>query len=141
MKEILINDPSVHSRNFGQSGTSRPTSMTTTSSNGHIVLENTFGDGRREIEFLSEAVVSNNINTNTNDNHASDRNSVISDNEDEKTLTATQLLTERSGYPTSVNEILSTITYLHKEMQDEVATERDVFISQLLRTSEQRATK
>ncbi|KAL0086304.1 hypothetical protein J3Q64DRAFT_1834112 [Phycomyces blakesleeanus] len=141
MKEILINNPSVHPWNFGQSRTSRPTSMTTTSSNGRIVWENIFGDGRREIEVLSEAVVSNNTNTNTNYNHASDLNSVISDNEDVKSLTATQLLSEKSGYPTNVNEILNTITHLHKKMQDEVAAERDVFISQLLGTPEQKVAK
>ncbi|KAL0093361.1 hypothetical protein F4703DRAFT_1923972 [Phycomyces blakesleeanus] len=84
MKEILINDPSVYPQNFGQSRTSRPTSMTTTSSNRPIVHENTFGDSRTEIEVLLKAVVSNN----TNDNHASDLNSVISNNENEKSLTA-----------------------------------------------------
>ncbi|KAL0085987.1 hypothetical protein F4703DRAFT_1928379 [Phycomyces blakesleeanus] len=141
MKEILINNPSVYPWNFGQSRTSRPTSMTTTSSNGRIVWENIFGDGRKEIEVLSEAVVSNNTNTNTNYNHASDLNSVISDNEDVKSLTATQLLSEKSGYPTNVNEILNTITHLHKKMQDEVAAERDVFISQLLGTPEQKVAK
>ncbi|OAD68358.1 hypothetical protein PHYBLDRAFT_68910 [Phycomyces blakesleeanus NRRL 1555(-)] len=123
MKEILINDPSVYSQNFGQSRTSRLTSMSTTS--------------KKKIEVLLEAVVSNNIN----DDHASNLNPVISNNKNEESLTATLLLTERSDYLASVNKILSTITYLHKETQDEVATERDVFISQLLETHEQRAAK
>ncbi|KAL0075368.1 hypothetical protein F4703DRAFT_1934973 [Phycomyces blakesleeanus] len=89
--QILINNPSVYPWNFGQSRTSRSTSMTTILSNGRIVQENIFGDGRREIKVLSEVVVSNDTNTstNTNDNHASDLHSVISDNKDEESLTTT----------------------------------------------------
>lgn len=138
MREIVINDPSIHPRTIVDSVSSlRPSSVTTTSRNGQITREIIHEDGHSEFQVLEEPL-STSTSTNSSNNNNNNNDGPITGT---RMTARTRTSTRSSGSQPDYSHIVETVKNIYHDMSIETNAAQERLVTQLLGTTEERQGK